>query len=80
MTGCSVDDIDAPTVIGVGPERYPDFPEPDARGIHRGMGPDIAWFTAPAGNVLSVVSDPVWAPLRAPGRPSCDGAPGGGGG
>jgi predicted enzyme related to lactoylglutathione lyase len=27
----------------------------DARGIARGMGPTIAWFKDPAGNILSVV-------------------------
>ncbi len=27
------------------------------RGLERGMGPDIAWFTDPAGNVLSVLCD-----------------------
>ena len=27
----------------------------DERGIMRGRGPDIAWFTDPAGNVLSVL-------------------------
>lgn len=27
----------------------------DAKGIARGMGPDIAWFRDPAGNVLSVL-------------------------
>jgi hypothetical protein len=33
----------------------------DDRGISRGkaagMGPDIAWFTDPAGNILSVLSN-----------------------
>ena len=29
----------------------------DEKGIVRGNGPDIAWFTDPAGNVLSVLSD-----------------------
>ncbi len=28
----------------------------DAKGISRGQGPDIAWFTDPAGNVLSVLA------------------------
>jgi catechol 2,3-dioxygenase-like lactoylglutathione lyase family enzyme len=28
----------------------------DAKGIMRGRGPDIAWFTDPAGNVLSVLA------------------------
>lgn len=27
----------------------------DERGIHRGGGPDIAWFKDPAGNVCSVL-------------------------
>lgn len=27
----------------------------DSRGIMRGQGPDIAWFTDPAGNILSVI-------------------------
>ncbi|MGO4617924.1 VOC family protein [Nocardia sp. 2YAB30] len=35
-------------------ERY-EFAEPDEKGIHRGGGPLIAWFTDPAGNVLSVL-------------------------
>ncbi len=57
-----VDDIDAAVdgllCAGVALERYPEFPEPDSKGIYRGMGPDIAWFTDPAGNVLSVLADP----------------------
>ena len=28
----------------------------DEKGIMRGGGPDIAWFTDPAGNVLSVIA------------------------
>ncbi|MEV4419292.1 VOC family protein [Patulibacter sp. NPDC049589] len=28
----------------------------DAKGIQRGRGPEIAWFTDPAGNVLSVLA------------------------
>lgn len=35
-------------------ERY-DFADQDKKGIHRGGGPLIAWFTDPAGNVLSVL-------------------------
>ena len=27
----------------------------DQKGIMRGNGPDIAWFTDPAGNILSVI-------------------------
>lgn len=58
-----VDDIDAAvdelTARGVRFERYEGFPfEQDAKGIARGreagMGPDIAWFKDPSGNVLSV--------------------------
>lgn len=37
-------------------ERYEGTPtETDERGIFRGGGPLIAWFTDPAGNVLSVI-------------------------
>jgi catechol 2,3-dioxygenase-like lactoylglutathione lyase family enzyme len=59
-----VDDIDA--VVdelarrGVGFERYEGW-EHDEKGIMRGRasgrGPDIAWFTDPAGNILSVLQD-----------------------
>ena len=28
------------------------------RGIANDMGPDIAWFTDPAGNILSVLQEP----------------------
>ncbi|HEV7713120.1 MAG TPA: VOC family protein [Asanoa sp.] len=41
---------------GVTFERYEGMPH-DEKGIVRGNGPDIAWFTDPAGNVLSVLSD-----------------------
>ncbi len=44
---------------GVEMQHYPGMPQ-DERGILRGkaagMGPDIAWFTDPAGNILSVLS------------------------
>ena len=43
------------TRAGVQLERYPGFPQDDD-GVMRGNGPDIAWFTDPAGNVLSVVA------------------------
>jgi catechol 2,3-dioxygenase-like lactoylglutathione lyase family enzyme len=54
-----VDDIDAAvdelTSRGVRFERYDGF-EQDEKGIARGNGgPDIAWFTDPAGNILSVL-------------------------
>ncbi|RYP88914.1 VOC family protein [Nocardioides guangzhouensis] len=32
--------------------------ETDAKGVFRGGGPLIAWFTDPAGNVLSVIEAP----------------------
>jgi catechol 2,3-dioxygenase-like lactoylglutathione lyase family enzyme len=55
-----VDDIDAAvdelTSRGVSFERYVGM-EQDAKGIHRGGGPFIAWFTDPAGNILSVLQD-----------------------
>jgi predicted enzyme related to lactoylglutathione lyase len=53
-----VDDIDAAiddlVSRGVEFERY-DGLEQDERGIARGGGPLIAWFTDPAGNILSVI-------------------------
>lgn len=55
-----VSDIEA-TVAGLADqgvrfERYAGTPmETDEQGIFRGGGPLIAWFTDPAGNVLSVV-------------------------
>jgi catechol 2,3-dioxygenase-like lactoylglutathione lyase family enzyme len=39
---------------GVRFERYPNI-EADQRGIFRGGGPLIAWFTDPAGNILAVL-------------------------
>ena len=55
-----VDDIeaavDALAARGVEFARY-DGMEQDERGIMRGGGPFIAWFTDPAGNVLSVLQD-----------------------
>jgi catechol 2,3-dioxygenase-like lactoylglutathione lyase family enzyme len=43
-------------------ERYDNMPaQADEKGIMRGlahnMGPDIAWFKDPAGNILSVLQD-----------------------
>lgn len=53
-----VDDIeaavDALVERGVTFVRYPDAGQ-DERGIMRGRGPLIAWFTDPAGNILSVL-------------------------
>ena len=55
-----VDDIDsavdALTERGVRFERY-DGMEQDEKGIMRAGGPYIAWFTDPAGNVLSVLQE-----------------------
>jgi predicted enzyme related to lactoylglutathione lyase len=55
-----VDDIDTAvdelTTRGVRFERYDDF-DLDDKGIFRGGSPYIAWFTDPAGNVLSVLQD-----------------------
>ena len=39
---------------GVRFEFYEGFDQ-DARGISRGMGVEIAWFTDPAGNILAVI-------------------------
>lgn len=49
----AVDDL---TARGVRFERYDNIPADD-KGIMRGHGPDIAWFTDPAGNVLSVLQE-----------------------
>ena len=46
--------VDELTKRGVRVERY-DHIETDEKGIARGGGPLIAWFTDPAGNVLSVL-------------------------
>jgi catechol 2,3-dioxygenase-like lactoylglutathione lyase family enzyme len=55
-----VDDIDAAvdalTERGVTMERYDEMAQ-DERGIMREAGPYIAWFTDPAGNILSVLQD-----------------------
>jgi catechol 2,3-dioxygenase-like lactoylglutathione lyase family enzyme len=47
----AVDELNA---RGVEMEKYEGF-EQDEKGIMRGEGPDIAWFTDPAGNVLAVL-------------------------
>ncbi|MFC9358878.1 VOC family protein [Rhodococcus sp. NPDC057014] len=48
--------VDALTERGIRFVRYDGF-EQDDKGIMRGNGPDIAWFTDPAGNVLSVLAE-----------------------
>lgn len=55
-----VDDVEstvtALTERGVRFERYQGSPmETDGIGVFRGGGPLIAWFTDPAGNVLSII-------------------------
>jgi catechol 2,3-dioxygenase-like lactoylglutathione lyase family enzyme len=53
-----VDDVGAAVARlaerGVEVERYDGMPQDDD-GVMRGNGPDIAWFTDPAGNILSVI-------------------------
>jgi catechol 2,3-dioxygenase-like lactoylglutathione lyase family enzyme len=56
----SVDDIDKAVdelaERGVRFLRYDGF-EQDEKGIARGGGPEIAWFTDPAGNILAVLQE-----------------------
>jgi catechol 2,3-dioxygenase-like lactoylglutathione lyase family enzyme len=53
-----VDDVDTAVdglaARGVEFERYEGLDQ-DEKGVARNMGPDIAWFKDPAGNILSVV-------------------------
>ncbi|SIN38760.1 VOC family protein [Micromonospora cremea] len=53
-----VDDIDRAVdeliARGVDFARYDGMPQ-DEKGVMRGQGPAIAWFTDPAGNILSVL-------------------------
>lgn len=44
---------------GVKFEHYPEMTDDKgiARGIEANMGPDIAWFKDPAGNILSILND-----------------------
>jgi catechol 2,3-dioxygenase-like lactoylglutathione lyase family enzyme len=50
--------VDELTAAGVRFEHYEGTPvETDAKGVFRGGGPLIAWFTDPAGNVLSVIQE-----------------------
>jgi catechol 2,3-dioxygenase-like lactoylglutathione lyase family enzyme len=49
--------VDGLTARGVVFERYDGF-EQDDKGVARGpVGPAIAWFTDPAGNILAVLED-----------------------
>jgi catechol 2,3-dioxygenase-like lactoylglutathione lyase family enzyme len=47
-------EVDELTARGVEFLRYDGFDQ-DEKGIHSGQGPDIAWFTDPSGNILSVL-------------------------
>ena len=53
--------VDKLTNRGVQFEHYEDGPKTDEKGILRGkeqnMGPNIAWFKDPAGNILSVLEE-----------------------
>lgn len=51
--------VEALIIKEVKMERYPGF-DHDEKAIVRsdGRGPSIAWFTDPAGNILSVLEDP----------------------
>ena len=62
MLNFAVDDVDAAVrglnERGVEMERYEGFDQ-DERGISRSpVGPRIAWFTDPSGNILAVLEDP----------------------
>ena len=50
--------VDGLTAKGVAFQHYTGEIETDAKGIHHGdQDPTIAWFTDPAGNILSVVQE-----------------------
>lgn len=48
--------VDGLVSAGVTMARYPGAPQ-DEKGIVRGYGPTIAWFTDPAGNIIAVIED-----------------------
>lgn len=50
--GATVRDLAARGVVF---ERYAELPQDDD-GVMRGHGPDIAWFTDPAGNIFSILA------------------------
>ena len=58
-----VDDIDAAvkalTDKGIAFEKYENVTDESGvmRGISKNMGPDIAWFKDPAGNILSILME-----------------------
>jgi predicted enzyme related to lactoylglutathione lyase len=51
------DAVDRLTEAGVRFEHYEGELQTDEKGIFRGGGPTIAWFTDPAGNILSVLEE-----------------------
>ena len=52
----NIDDaVDKLTAAGVAMEHYGEGFGQDDRGIAREIGPPIAWFKDPAGNILSVI-------------------------
>ena len=59
MLNFQVEDIDSTvdelTSRGVEMQRYGGEFEQDEKGIMRGNGPTIAWFTDPAGNIVAVI-------------------------
>lgn len=46
--------VDQLTAAGIQMQRYPGMDQ-DEKGISRGRGPTIAWFTDPSGNILAVL-------------------------
>jgi predicted enzyme related to lactoylglutathione lyase len=48
--------VDRLTAAGVVMQHYPGLDQ-DEKGISRGQGPTIAWFTDPSGNILSVLEE-----------------------
>ncbi|HWM32874.1 MAG TPA: VOC family protein [Pseudolysinimonas sp.] len=52
--------VDTLAAAGVTMEQYEGMHQDDkgiARGKAAGMGPDIAWFTDPAGNIIAVLTE-----------------------
>jgi predicted enzyme related to lactoylglutathione lyase len=49
--------VDRLTQAGVRFEQYEGDLQTDEKGIFRGEGPLIAWFTDPAGNIISVLEE-----------------------
>jgi len=49
--------VDSLSASGVPFQHYDGELQTDKKGIFRGQGPTIAWFTDPAGNILSVIQE-----------------------